>query len=801
MSRLRLRVVVSSLLVVLLAGGWWVPAADAVPAAGLSVSAGSWTDSVTVWGSGFRPGERVEAFNNGGVLSSAAYGRERVWLSGVADSSGRVRLVGRPRPGLFTVGRANWISLRSASGLNPQHVYFEVLRPRVRLEAGGEAAGELVSVAPGEPVRLVADRMLPGVSVSWQVEAAAGGVSAERLGAAVTDGSGRASLVWRASGKHSGQRWLLRGVVSARDRARGGAVSAAVAEVSRPELEAVADGAGNVTVSGSGFVASMRLDVVLDGVDLGVSSDAAGRFRRVVRDVKAGSHWVRAEGFTNDVAWVTVFRPRLVSLTADGEQLVRLVVEGLPSWQQVVAGLGGRRVEATAGGSGRAVWSARLEPGVHDVRLEGWPGVSGRVEVFRPRLEAEAGRAGVALVRGAGFPAGAKLRLLVGETPVAVSTSRSGTFVVERRLGAGRYRLGVEGWPSATGQVDVFDPVVEAVRLDAGVEVTGRGFPAGAELRLRAGGEERRVAVDARGEVRVLLPAGAGGRVLVDGWDVAAVVVDRRLSVSASSAGVKQVGLESFVWGRTSRPGAGVRLEAQQGAGWVQVAGGVSDRQGRFVLPARYLAASAGMRVFRVVARLDGVTASSAPVVLQRRPFRAGTAGVKPVGARTFTWTGARQWAGRRAQSEVLVGGRWLRSQVVHADARGQIRIPLTAYGARPGTRQWRVRVFTELGQAVSEPFSLRRTSWRAGHVAVKPVGARTFAWGLIGGAGGRRVQTEVWIGDRWSRSQIRVTDRQGRFVVPLTYGASRRGVLRWRVRVFTELGQVVSEPFTVIRR
>ena len=61
-------------------------------------------------------------------------------------------------------------------------------------------------------------------------------------------------------------------------------------------------------------------------------------------------------------------------------------------------------------------------------------------------------------------------------------------------------------------------------------------------------------------------------------------------------------------------------------------------------------------------------------------------------------------------------------------------------------------------------------------------------------------VRTQVWLGNHWSTSQIRQTTADGRYVIPLTYGANNPGTLRWRVVGNYPEGTVNTREFTLTR-
>ncbi len=62
-------------------------------------------------------------------------------------------------------------------------------------------------------------------------------------------------------------------------------------------------------------------------------------------------------------------------------------------------------------------------------------------------------------------------------------------------------------------------------------------------------------------------------------------------------------------------------------------------------------------------------------------------------------------------------------------------------------------------------------------------VGTHSNAWGKVDGSATVRTQVRLRDGS-WSTSQVRKTDANGQYVIPLTYGRHARGTLAWRVVV-----------------
>ncbi len=138
------------------------------------------------------------------------------------------------------------------------------------------------------------------------------------------------------------------------------------------------------------------------------------------------------------------------------------------------------------------------------------------------------------------------------------------------------------------------------------------------------------------------------------------------------------------------------------------------------------------------------------------------------------------------------------------SDATGYYPIPLTYGSGTAGTLRWRVGAVTSGGTVYSDEFDFARTaplvSVSASSAGTKRVGALTYAWGRVSGYVEGRVFTQVLTPRGWSTSQVRSSDATGYYLIPLTYGASTAGTLRWRVGASTPGGTVYSEEFDFVR-
>lgn len=203
------------------------------------------------------------------------------------------------------------------------------------------------------------------------------------------------------------------------------------------------------------------------------------------------------------------------------------------------------------------------------------------------------------------------------------------------------------------------------------------------------------------------------------------------------------------------------------------------------------------------------VTKPVTPPVSQKTgdvAVKAYTAGTKPVNEVTNTWGTVSGINGpATVYTEVWLGNRWSRSQVRTTNDAGFFVIPLT-YGANtPGTYTYRVSAVVDGMTYSSDEFTLQRTG---SSIAVKAYSANTKrinqvtnTWGTVSGVSAPvTVYTEVWLGNRWSRSQTRTTDKTGYFVIPLTYGFSTPGIYRWRVAAVVDGKAYYSNEFTLTR-
>ena len=272
--------------------------------------------------------------------------------------------------------------------------------------------------------------------------------------------------------------------------------------------------------------------------------------------------------------------------------------------------------------------------------------------------------------------------------------------------------------------------------------------------------------------------------------------------VTAFSAGTKVVGYTTYVWGAVTDSGEqDVWTEVLVDDVWSRSQEGRTDSEGRYVLELTYGFTTVGEYRYRVGSLASGGVVYSEPFILTRTSWQPGWAGSKPVGETTYVWSTMPRAANRSVWTEALVGGRWSRSQVGTAAVDGYFALPLT-YGMNTvGEYTFRVGASTPLGIVYSQPFMLRRIATVVAYTAgTKPVNEVTNTWGTVRGYGGGQVWTEVLLATGWSTSQVRTSDANGYFVIPLTYGASTVGTYTFRVGASTPLGTVYSDRFTLVR-
>lgn len=184
-------------------------------------------------------------------------------------------------------------------------------------------------------------------------------------------------------------------------------------------------------------------------------------------------------------------------------------------------------------------------------------------------------------------------------------------------------------------------------------------------------------------------------------------------TVSASSAGTKDVGLETYAWGNVSGfPGdATVSTQVLIDGQWSTSQDTVTS--GYYALPLTYGANTPGSYTWRVVAS-DGTTTAVSPTFTLDRTTRptvsATSAGSKTVGVGSNVWGSVAGFGGDvTVSSQVLVNGQWSTSQ--RTTTSGYYALPLTYGASTPGSYTWRVVASSSSRTAVSPSFTFTRTA------------------------------------------------------------------------------------------
>ncbi|NLT31219.1 MAG: hypothetical protein GXX86_12330, partial [Propionibacterium sp.] len=190
-----------------------------------------------------------------------------------------------------------------------------------------------------------------------------------------------------------------------------------------------------------------------------------------------------------------------------------------------------------------------------------------------------------------------------------------------------------------------------------------------------------------------------------DGVVYSANVTLTRVAISASTAGAAPVGAGANVWGTaTGAPNAEVWTEVRLSDGrWSRSQIRTSNASGWYAIPLTYGQNSAGTQTFRVGTRTGAGVVYSSPVSLTRVSVSATTAGSRPVGVTTYVWGTAGGAPNSPVRTEVLIGGRWSRSQVGTTSATGYYALPLTYGQNNAGTYTYRV-VVTVHGRDIASP-------------------------------------------------------------------------------------------------
>ena len=276
-------------------------------------------------------------------------------------------------------------------------------------------------------------------------------------------------------------------------------------------------------------------------------------------------------------------------------------------------------------------------------------------------------------------------------------------------------------------------------------------------------------------------------------------------TVTANSAGTKDVGAEANVWGNVSGfGGATVTVTSQVlvNGSWSNSRSVTTD--GAYVLPLTYGAGTVGSTTWRIRATAGSESAYSSEFTFERtaKPtVDLSTAGSRAVGVGTNAWGNVSGFSGNvNVSLQVLVNGSWSTSR--STTTTGYYALPLT-YGANAvGTYSFRVVATDGSVTATSPTVTFRRTAnptVTATSAGIKAVGAGTSVWGKVSGFSKPvTVSTQVLINGRWNTSQRTTTT--GSYTLPLTYGVNSMGTTTWRVVASDGSTTATSANFTLLR-
>lgn len=270
------------------------------------------------------------------------------------------------------------------------------------------------------------------------------------------------------------------------------------------------------------------------------------------------------------------------------------------------------------------------------------------------------------------------------------------------------------------------------------------------------------------------------------------------------------VGTALTVQGHVAAPTAGnyeAATEVWVGSGWSRSQLSTTNLDGSFELPLTYGASTPGTYRYRLRVNVDGTlnysdeftvtwTAINVTLLATPSPALVGT-GQTATGKVSVSGT-------HTVATEVWTSTGWSRSQLGTTNSAGEFTLPLTYGQSTPGTYRYRFRVTVNGRNYYSSEFSV---TWAARSVTLLSgspivlVGSTPNARARVGVPGNHQASTEVWLGNRWSRSQLRTTNANGEVTIPLTYGRTTPGTYRYRVRIVVNGTSLYSPEFAVIWR
>ncbi len=172
-------------------------------------------------------------------------------------------------------------------------------------------------------------------------------------------------------------------------------------------------------------------------------------------------------------------------------------------------------------------------------------------------------------------------------------------------------------------------------------------------------------------------------------------ILERIQTATASSAGVKELGATTYVWGKFDvNVRTAVWTEVETPSGWSRSQTATTTSSGNYTIPLTYGASTPGVYRWRVAGDIDSKTVLRTPEFSFRRVKSPSisTAGAKRVGEETYVW-GSFDGTGQpmTVWTEVLTSNGWSRSQTAKTTDSGFYSIPLTYGSNLAGTTRWRV--------------------------------------------------------------------------------------------------------------
>ena len=270
-------------------------------------------------------------------------------------------------------------------------------------------------------------------------------------------------------------------------------------------------------------------------------------------------------------------------------------------------------------------------------------------------------------------------------------------------------------------------------------------------------------------------------------------------AVAAQTAGVKLVDDPTWLWGSAPEcAGEKVTVEVRDGDSWVAVGDAVVGDNGFYKVSLAQVN-SRGAHSLRAV-----IGEGASDEVSLTRVARS----TSHVAERSIVGWSSNMWGSVDGKATVstqvkLPGKGWSTSQTRTVD--GGYVIPLTYGKHSAATLTWRAVIHHDNGIVeYTKPVTQQRLVKPTANVAaVSPIGQASNAWGSVDAKTYTRVWTEVRLPDgTWSKSQVRLSDGSGRYVIPLTYGRNSAGSLQWRVAAqYDGVGVVRSDVVTQTRR